>query len=83
MFKMINEFIENKCAQTEEIIGVTLTISEKEEMKQELINSFKVLANECNVDVNIILNDIDLIAELDELIPYNDDLAAERLLAAI
>ena len=35
---MINEFIENKCAQTEEIIGVTLTSSEKEEMKQELTN---------------------------------------------
>lgn len=80
---MINEFIENKCAQTEEIIGVTLTSSEKEEMKQELITSFKVLAKECDVDVNIILNDIDLIAELDELIPYNDELAAERLLAAI
>lgn len=80
---MINEFIENKCAQTEEIIGVELTSSEKEEMKQELITSFKVLAKECDVDVNIILNDIDLIAELDELIPYNDELAAERLLAAI
>jgi len=80
---MINEFIENKVAQTEEIIGVTLTSSEKEEMKQELITSFKVLAKECDVDVNIILNDIDLIAELDELIPYNDELAAERLLAAI
>lgn len=80
---MINEYLENKCAQTEEIIGVTLTASEKEEMKKELITSFTLLARECNVDVNIILNDIDLIAELDELIPYNDESAAERLLAAI
>lgn len=80
---MINEYLENKCAQTEEIIGVTLTASDKEEMKKELITSLTLLARECNVDVNLILNDIDLIAELDELIPYNDELATKALLAAI
>jgi len=80
---MINEFIENKCAQTEEIIGVELTANEKEQMKKELIKELTLLAKECNVNVELILNNIDLIAELDELIPYNDDLAAERLLAAI
>ena len=57
--------------------------NEDKEMKKELITSFTLLARECNVDVNIILNDIDLIAELDELIHYNDESAAERLLAAI
>ena len=80
---MINEFIENKCAQTEELIGVTLTSEEKENMKQELITSLTLLAKECDVDVNLILNNICLIAELDELIPYNDELARKHLLANI
>lgn len=80
---MINEFIENKSAQTEEIIGVTLTGEEKENMKKELINNLTLLANECNVEVDLILNNICLIAELDELIPYNNELAKNHLLANI
>ena len=80
---MINEFIENKCAQTEEIIGVTLTGEEKENMKKELVTELTLLAKECNVDVNLILNNICLIAELDELIPYNDESARKHLLANI
>lgn len=80
---MINEFMENKCAQTEELIGVTLTSEEKENMKQELITSLTLLAKECDVDVNLILNNICLIAELDELIPYNDELARKHLLSNI
>lgn len=80
---MINEFIENKCAQTEEIIGVTLTGEEKENIKKELVTELTLLAKECNVDVNLILNNICLIAELDELIPYNDESARKHLLANI
>ena len=80
---MINEFIENKCAMTEEFIGVTLNAEEKENMKKELITSLTLLAKECNVDVKVILNNICLIAELDELIPYNDELARKHLLANI
>lgn len=77
---MINEYIENKIELTEEIMGRNLTVWEKNDIKTSFIECFKQFADKIGVDVTLIFDDIDLIAELDELIEYDFDIAKNTAL---
>lgn len=75
---MIFEYIENKIAQTEEIMNRDLTVREKNVMKTDFVECFKQFADKYGFDVELIFSDIDLLAELDELIEYDEELAVQR-----
>lgn len=75
---MIFEYINDKIEMTEEIMGHDLTVREKNAMKTDFIESFKTFADKYGFDVELIFSDIDLLAELDELIEYDEELAVRR-----
>ena len=76
---MINEYLNDKIEMTEEICG-TLTASEKQEIKNDLFQKFNNFAGKIGVNVEEILSDIDIVAELDELIDYDFETAKNAVL---
>lgn len=61
----VNDFVNVQIEMVEELCG-DLTDAEKEELKNDFFKRFEKIADELNVDVNLIYNDFEIMVPIYE-----------------
>ena len=61
----VNDFVNVQIEMVEELCG-DLTNAEKEELKNDFFKRFEKIADELNVDVNLIYNDFEIMVPIYE-----------------